>query len=99
MPQIRDRFNFQPTNDSIEKWLGTRKVGFSAGYTPVPGFFQDYKVGADNYWLYLAIAGEFLGALLILFGGASKGGGFLYAAIVVVILFIILDFFFWRRLF
>ena len=91
MPEIRDRFTFEPDKDALSKWLGTRKAGFYAGNTAIHGFFEDFKPNSDITWFFFAIIGELVGAALTLQGGIRKGGAFLYGSIFLVLMFIICD--------
>jgi hypothetical protein len=99
MPQIPERFSFQPTKDALSKWLATRKPEISVANTSIPGFFSDFKYEEDSKWFWaLGIMGELIGIILIVIGAAKKGGFYLTIAVVLSIVLVICDIILARKL-
>jgi hypothetical protein len=99
MPQIQNRLNFEPSTNSLTKWLGTKKPGFTAGNNmPMPGFFVDDATDTDTRYFWIAIAIEIIGGIITIIGGAKKSSFFLFISVVGVLLAIILDIFFANKL-
>ncbi len=94
MIQIPEKFHFEPTANTLTKWLSTRKAKFSAGSFPMPGFFGDDSSDKDTLWFWIAMLLEITGGLITIYFGGSKGTGILIIALLAVIGFIVLDLFF-----
>ena len=85
MPEIIDRFNFEPEADALYNWLYTKKISFNAGNTKIPGFFGDFDQQKDRTQYFIAIALELVGVATMIFGGIQKGGFYILGAIIVAI--------------
>jgi hypothetical protein len=91
MPQIADRFQFEPDHEARTQWLATRKEHFSCGPNIFPGFYQTTGFVSDTGWVFFAIIIEAAALILALQGGINRGGLYLVGAIIAIILFITLD--------
>lgn len=91
---VPDKENFQPSVETLRKWLSTRKPTLNVGGYQVPGFFSDLNVSADRNWFYIAVLGELIGFIITIYGGFRSGGVFLILAASGIIMFIFCDFFF-----
>jgi len=92
MAQIPQRFQFQPTAEVRQRWLGTRKYSTQSGKLTLHGFYRTDDYSSDNNWFIMAFIIEFVALTITLYGGIMKGGFILIGAIIAVILFIVLDF-------
>lgn len=91
MPEIKNRFEFEPNSDARKTWLGTRKAPFPVGNFSLPGFYHTIDYEKDSNWVMGAAAIEAVAIALTLYGGISKGGIYLLGAITAVILFVVFD--------
>lgn len=92
---ILDRMAFQPSAETLKKWLSTRKPSFPISSISFPGFFSDEGNSSDQNWFIFALIGEVLGLGASIYAGLiAEDIGTLIFAVVVVIVFIILDIFF-----
>ena len=91
MPEILNRFKFEPDSNARQNWLGTRKKPKPYGNQMLPGFYDTVAYEKDSSWVLLAVCIESVAIGLTLYGGFSKGGYFLFGAIIAVILFVIFD--------
>ena len=91
---IPSKEHFQPSTETLRKWLTTRKPTLNVGGYQVPGFFSDLNVSADRNWFYVAVLGEIIGFFITIYGGFRSGGVFLLLAATGIIMFIFCDFFF-----
>ena len=92
--QIPDKSDFQPSAETLKKWLSTRKPTLNVGGVTMPGFFSDTGNSSDTGWFYVALFGELVGLLATLYGGMKSGGIFLILAALAILMFIFCDFFF-----
>lgn len=90
--------DFQPTAETLNTWLATRKPRLRVGGSIMPGLFSDTGGSMDFNWLLVAILGEIVGFVTVVGGGISFGGQFATVAILGSIMFIFLDFFFAKKL-
>ncbi len=89
---LRDKQNFQPSNEVLRKWLETRKVDFfSLANRRVMPFFSDVGVKEDKFWFMLAMAVELAGLTATIYGGLRVGGKIALIAILIVFGLVILD--------
>ncbi len=88
---IPDKTDFQPSAETLKKWLATRKPTLTVGGLPVPSYFNDSGNSSDTTWIWVAVIGEFLGLGATVYGGTKSGGLFMFLAILAIVLFIILD--------
>ncbi len=96
---IPDRMSFQPSSETLKKWLATRKPSHPIGSVDFPGLFSDTGNSSDQNWFTFAIVGEILGlGASISAGITSEDTATLFFAVGVVIVFIILDIVFAVRL-
>jgi hypothetical protein len=95
---IKNKKDFQPSSETLKKWLATRKADMNIRGNIVPGFFGDDGYSADTNWFYIAIAGEIAGLVATIYGAARGGPQFMTIAAVGVIMFIFCDLFFALKL-
>ena len=95
---IPDKSDFQPSAETLKKWLSARKPTLMVGGIAMPAFFSDTGNSSDTTWFYVAVIGEIMGLLTTVYGGARSGGIFLILALLAIVMFIFLDFFFAVRL-
>ena len=95
---IPDKTFFQPSSQTLSKWLATRKGDIVVGRIPMPRYFSDVGNSKDQFWFIIAIIGELLGLGTALAGGMRSGGTFLIFAAISIIMFIFCDFFFAYKL-
>lgn len=100
---IPDKHAYQPSSESLTKWLSTRKGDLNEGNLNVggvtmPRYFSDVGYSKDQFWFIMAILGEVSILGLTLYYGAMKGGTFFLFATITVIMFIFCDFFFAYKL-
>ena len=93
MPLIPNRSNFEPTQNSLSKWLSTRKSKIQIANSSIHGFYSDFNFSEDARWFWIGIIGEIIGILLIFVGAAKKGSFFVVVAIVLAVAFAICDIF------
>ncbi|WP_298356717.1 hypothetical protein [Runella sp.] len=98
MPLIPNRANFEPTQNSLSKWLGTRKSKIQISNSSIHGLYSDFNFSEDARWFWIGIIGELAGILLIFIGAAKKGSFFVGVAMVLAIAFVFCDIFFANRL-
>jgi hypothetical protein len=91
---IKDKSDFQPSTESLEKWLSTRKSSINVGGVSMPQFFSDTGNSADSAWFYIACIGELVGLVVTIWGGIKNGGIFLIFATLSIVMFVFCDFFF-----
>jgi len=91
---IEDKTDFQPSTESLEKWLSTRKKSINVGGVSIPQFFSDTGDSADSAWFFIVCIGELLGLIVTIYGGFKNGGVFLIFATLSIIMFVFCDFFF-----
>jgi len=94
MMQIKHKSDFQPSTESLEKWLSTRKSSINVDGVPMPQFFSDTGISADSSWFIVACVGELIGLGLTIYGGFKNGGIYLIFATLSIIMFVFCDFFF-----
>lgn len=95
---IPDKAEFRPSNETLNKWLATRKPDLMVGGATQPGFFSDTGNASDSWWLFLGCIGELVGFLTTVYAGLIFGGVYLLLAALGIFLFIICDFVFARWL-
>jgi len=95
---IPDKSHFQPSAETLKKWLATRKPTIQIGGFPMSGFFSDTGNSSDTNWFWVSVIGEIIGLITIVYGGASAGDQFVLLAIFGVIMFVFCDFFFAQKL-
>ena len=88
MPEIQNRFEFEPNSGARKAWLATRK---KPGIFSLPGFYNTIDFEKDTAWVMLALCVEAVAVALTLYGGISKGGIYILGAVIVVILFVVFD--------
>lgn len=91
---IKHKSDFQPSTESLEKWLSTRKSSVNVGGVPMPQFFADTGNSTDSAWFLIACIGEVIGLIVTIWGGFKNGGMFLIFATLSIIMFVFCDFFF-----
>lgn len=91
MPELKDKYLFEPNDDARKSWLGTRKKPLFIGRLTLPGFFHTIDFNKDQNWFLLAVAIEFIAVILTLYGGISRGGIYLVGSIITIVFFIVLD--------
>lgn len=91
---IKDKSDFQPSTESLEKWLSTRKKSINVGGVSIPNFFSDTGNSADSNWFFIACIGEVLGLIITIYGGFKNGGIYIIFATLSIIMFVFCDFFF-----
>ena len=91
MPLIPDRQNFEPNQNSLSKWLSTRKAKIQISNASIPGFYSDYSFSEDARWFWIGIIGELIGISLIFIGAAKKGTFFVGIAVILAIAFFFCD--------
>lgn len=95
MCTIPNRTKFQPSAQTIQKCLATRKNNYLfVGGNNYPRYLSSTGNSADSLWFMVAIVGELVGLGTTIAGGARSGGAFLIFASITVIMFIFCDFFF-----
>jgi hypothetical protein len=92
MPELKNRFEFEPDSNARQRWLGTRKTSFPCGDQILPGFYRTDDNQRDTKWVILAACIECVAVVMTLIGGFSKGGLYLLFAILAIVFFIIFDF-------
>lgn len=95
---IPDKGSFQPTPETLKKWLSTRKPTLNVGGGSFPAFFKDEGNSSDTIWFIIAVVGEIIGLVVTVYGGFRSGGIFLILACLAILMFIFLDFFFAAKL-
>ncbi len=95
---IKDKSDFQPSSQTLRKWLGTRKPDLTIAGMNVPGFLGDSGNSTDTTWFWVAVLGEIAGLVATMYGGVRGGGEFLIVALLGVLMFIFCDFFFASKL-
>lgn len=95
---IPNKTDFQPSAETLEKWLAARKPVFKVGGVDMPGFFSDTGNSSDYFWVIVAFFGEFVGFATILYGGTSAGGQFAALSILGALMIIVGDGFCAKRL-
>lgn len=103
MITIKNAGSFQPSHDTLNKWLSTRKYGnmtddLIVGGVPMPRYFSDVGDSTDRTWFMIAVLGELIGLVMTLWGGAKSGGSIFIFATMTIIMFIFCDFFFAYKL-
>ena len=73
---IPDKSDFQPSAQTLGKWLAARKPTLQVSGVQMPGFFIDSGNSADTGWFYVALAGEVIGLCTTMYGGFKSGGIF-----------------------
>ncbi|MEN6454190.1 MAG: hypothetical protein ABFD10_08015 [Prolixibacteraceae bacterium] len=91
---IKHKTHFQPSTESLEKWLSTRKKSINMSGVSIPQFFSDTGDSVDSAWFFIACIGELLGLIVTIYGGLKNGGIFLIFATLSIIMFVFCDFFF-----
>jgi hypothetical protein len=91
MPQIEDRFEFEPNHDAKNSWLGTRKESKNFGVVTLNGFYQTSNVITDQSWFIGAIIMEFVGIGVLATFGFMRGEDWALIAIVGSILALFFD--------
>ncbi len=92
MPDSIFSSNFEPSSNTRQTWLGTRKGGYTCGNQEFPGFYETSGISKDWGWVSLALVVEVVAILLTIFGGYTKGGSLLFGAVIAAVLFIVLDY-------
>ncbi len=98
MPQIPERSNFEPTQNSLSKWLAARKAKLQISNTSIPSFYSDYNFSEDVRWFWIGVIGELFGIALIFIGAAKKGKFFFGLAVCLAIALFLCDLFLANRL-
>ena len=93
MSVIPDKTKFEPSKETKNRWLYTRKSPFYAGNLRLEGLFHTHNFNVDVTWVVSAVALEFVAAGLIVGGALQKSNEKLIVAIVLTLLFMALDFF------
>jgi len=91
MPDIKDRFQFEPNANARRAWLSTRKKPITCGNQSLPGFYQTVDYEKDFGWVMLAACVESAAVILTIYGGFIKGGPYIIGSIIVVLLFLVFD--------
>jgi hypothetical protein len=86
--------DFQPTNQTLRKWLSTRKTPINFNGIQIPAYFSDTGNSADSNWFWIAVLGEVTGIIMTVYGGFSNGGVFIWLAMIGILAFVFCDFFF-----
>ena len=98
MPNIPDRFHFEPDNDALSLWLYTRKTEKHHGMINSPGFFST-QAGSDQFFFIMALILELVGMSLLIINGLKLGDSqFAIIAIVGALGLFIADLFFAYKL-
>lgn len=91
---IPDKSVFQPSDQSLNKWLACRKPTLRIGGAPMPGFFSDTGNASDNGWFWVGFIGELIGLFTTIYAGFNSGGIFIPLAILAIVMFVFCDYFF-----
>jgi hypothetical protein len=73
MPNIPNRFEFEPDRNALNLWLFTRKGERHYGMSDSPGFYTTVDFGKDQFWFVLAMFLELVGVALLIANGLSLG--------------------------
>lgn len=95
---IPDKSDYQPSAQTLNMWLATRKPTLAVGGVSMPGFFSDTGNSSDTGWFFVGLSGEMAGLVTTIYGGWKSGGIFLSLAILAIVMFIFCDFFFAKKL-
>lgn len=92
-PYYPDPANFKPTQESMLRWLNTRKPSDN---DQVPGLFTTVRFSSDQSWTIIAALIELMALCLTIYGALSlyqqnQNKANLFVAIVAVVLFIAFD--------
>ncbi len=88
MPELNNRFKFEPNDDARKAWLATRKKPIIYS---LPGFYNTIDYEKDTAWVILAVCIEGAAVALTLYGGITKHGVYLVSSIIAVALFVFFD--------
>ncbi len=86
--------DFQPTSQTLRKWLSTRKTPINFNGIQIPAYFSDTGNSADSNWFWIAVIGEVTGIIMTFYGGFRNGGVFIWLAMLGILAFVFCDFFF-----
>lgn len=92
--RIPDKNDFQPSAQTLKKWLSTRKPTLDVAGAQFPGFLSDEGNTSDTNWFWIAFFGEMVGLFTTVYGGFRSGGIFLLLACLAILMFILLDYVF-----
>ena len=92
-PYYPDPANFKPSQESMLKWLNTRKP---RGDDQVPGLFTTVRFSSDQSWTIIAFLIELMALGLTIYGALSlyqqnQNRANLFVAIIAVVLFVAFD--------
>lgn len=75
MPVIPNRQEFEPSRDSLNLWLATRKNKEGSAIVTRPGLFFTRDIATDQTAFLIVIVFELIGLALLVYGGFTKDGG------------------------
>lgn len=86
--------SFEPSSNTLRKWLGTRKPTYTISGAQFPGFFSDPGNSMDTFWVSIAFGTEILGLSLAIYGALNRDTSTLLFTIAAALFLIVIDFVF-----